>query len=412
VSVEESVGEPLPLKTSVPIQPHRLFFHIPFPEVLAVSRFRARGGFTLIELLVVIAIIAILIGLLLPAVQKVREAAARLKCQNNLKQMGLACHNYESTYGYLPPQFGTVTINGVTGTNDASPQALLLPYIEQANKYNQFNFNYKTWNDGAPTDIKGKALPGTATSLRINLAARTQDIPIFLCPSDPSPSIRPADWVDNGDNSPAQFPEGRLNYLACIGATSSSEPTGTNTATWNLGAGIFAMVWAGDLLRGIPITNITDGTSNTALFGETMRSTEMWPHVSGVRTNTTIILNAEVNAKYDTDGRSAPECASGSNWVSTISYTGLEFERNLYGVTYYNHTLPPNWNRRVNSGNQQYNCGDTSITYFHVSASSYHTGGVNICLADGSVRFVSDSINFATWQALGSRAGGEVVGNY
>src|SRR5262249_48003023 len=103
---------------------------------------RRRPGFTLIELLVVIAIIAILIGLLLPAVQKVREAASRMKCQNNLKQVGLASHNFESTYGYLPPQYGTGTVNGVVGINDASPQALILAYVEQANKYAQFNFNF------------------------------------------------------------------------------------------------------------------------------------------------------------------------------------------------------------------------------------------------------------------------------
>src|SRR5215471_13376093 len=97
-----------------------------------------RPGFTLIELLVVIAIIAVLIGLLLPAVQKIREAANRLKCSNNLKQMGLAAMNFESTFGYLPPQHGTVNVNGAVYSNDASPQALMLPYIEQSNKYNQF----------------------------------------------------------------------------------------------------------------------------------------------------------------------------------------------------------------------------------------------------------------------------------
>lgn len=357
---------------------------------------RMSRGFTLIELLVVIAIIAILIGLLLPAVQKVREAAARAKCQNNLKQMGLAAHNYESANGYLPPQFGTVNVNGTVGSNDASPQALLLAFIEQANKFNQFNLNYRTWDDNG--------VGGLAKVAGINLPARIQDIPVFLCPSDPSTVVRGANWADQSDLS---YPEGRLNYLACLGTTATSTSTGA-------GAGIFAASWSGNqILKGATIVSVSDGTSNTAFFAEVMRTTEPWPRVSGKRTNTSIIMNAAVAgaSANDSDGRAIPSCASGSPWSYTISYAGLEFERNLPGTTTYTHTLPPNWNRLVPSGTQHYNCSDNSAVVMHVSASSYHTGGVNMVMADGSVRFARDSIQFSTWQAMGSRAGGDILVN-
>jgi prepilin-type N-terminal cleavage/methylation domain-containing protein/prepilin-type processing-associated H-X9-DG protein len=351
-----------------------------------------RGGFTLIELLVVIAIIAILIGLLLPAVQKVREAAARAKCSNNLKQLGLAAHNFESTNGYLPARYGTVNVNGVIGSNDASPQAQLLAYVEQAAKYNQFNLNYKTWNDVA-------AVSGLPAMPKVNLPARTQDLSIYLCPSDPSGSQR-----GSNDSNGTEGYQGRLNYFASLGASAHpSQPT-------NSKGGIFSgPASSGQIFKGVAILAITDGSSNTAMFAEVMRTTHPWPAVANVRDNTVIILDASVTSATDNDARATGSCASGTPWNSSIKYVGLQFARNLTGTTTYTHTLPPNWNRLVSSGNQQYNCGDTAIVYQHVAASSYHTGGVNLVMGDGSVRFVRDSLDFASWQSMGSRAGGEVL---
>jgi prepilin-type N-terminal cleavage/methylation domain-containing protein/prepilin-type processing-associated H-X9-DG protein len=336
-------------------------------------RARRRPGFTLIELLVVIAIIAILIGLLLPAVQKVREAAARAKCQNNLKQLGLAAHNFESAYQTLPPGEWTRSTDG--GTSRPSLGAVILSYLEQANKFNQFNFAY---------DV-------TASQ---NAAARRQDVPVYLCPSENSGAF----FTDGTD------PVGRINYFGNIGAVAdcrlSSDP----------GAGVFhafSTTKAGETPRGIPILGISDGTSNTAMFSEVMRSQTANSNTVDYTTN---VVSGDISVAPGLhDGRNVSGCAGGSA-SKRINYVGLQYYRGgINHQSFYTHTLPINWNRKQSDPTlQKYTCGDGTFRRAHIAVSSYHTGGVNVCLADGSVRFVRDSVDFTVWQRAGTRAGGEV----
>jgi prepilin-type N-terminal cleavage/methylation domain-containing protein/prepilin-type processing-associated H-X9-DG protein len=355
-----------------------------------------RKGFTLIELLVVIAIIAILIGLLLPAVQKVREAAARIKCSNNLKQFGLAAHNYESTNGYLPPRQHTVVYphpsTGVptTYSSGAPLQALLLPYFEQGNKFNQFNMNYNV-NSDAPLHSGIPPLTGA------NSAARSGDVQIFLCPSDGA--------------SQTYFGAGRQNYFGSLG-TVADYRGGSAVGVNNAGDGIFSIPnpTPGQMMKGLPILSMTDGTSNTVMFAEIIRSDIPYNAPSGVRDHATIIINSGNTGWNEIDGTTIPMCMTGASWSSSIKYTGQQYYRNLPSNFVFTHTLPVNWNRKVSTG-QKYSCGNTNFASMHISAASFHSGGANACMGDGSVRFVRDSIAYPTWRAMGTKAGGEVASN-
>jgi prepilin-type N-terminal cleavage/methylation domain-containing protein/prepilin-type processing-associated H-X9-DG protein len=346
-------------------------------------RQRRRPGFTLIELLVVIAIIAVLIGLLVPAVQKVREAANRMSCSNNLKQMGLAAHNFASARGFLPPGFADTT-PGIT--SPGSLLTIILPYLEQSNKYNQFDFT---------KDVNSSA---------VNEAARLQDIPIYLCPSDGS----------NGQFTDANGSLGRNNYMGNIGTTASLYSTETNRM------GIFNVhVSAGKVTSRVKITDVLDGSSNTAMFSETKRSTRApgdWydPTIIYLLPDTDAgwsLYTPQIGPLYTETNPSALITGSTyrcNSWdyppTNAITYRGWEYYRGIVEMQNYTHTVPPNY--------KGYDCGNFSITAAHIAARSFHVGGVNVCFADGSVHFISDTINFATWQALGTRAGGEPAGSF
>ncbi|WP_168219201.1 DUF1559 domain-containing protein [Limnoglobus roseus] len=308
-----------------------------------------RPAFTLIELLVVIAIIAVLIGLLLPAVQKVREAASRMSCQNNLKQLGLASLGYEGVEGKFP-------VYGQSTPYRHGWVALVLPYLEQENVRKIYNQTSANWDDS------------------VNLTARMSQVKTFLCPSAKSGRV------------------GQSNFVLTAGGPLQGPFDGAAwdyTNTWGLSSGLrnYLNAQAGSSIYpdsnsgmgvigndGSRMAQVTDGTSNTLLISECANRPEYW-------------VKGKQNSGTPPSGGIGAGQVSGGVWADHQKGFSIDGS-SADGLTLV--------------GPCAMNCTNAYELY------AFHTGGVNACYTDGSVRFLRETMTINTLAALVSRAGGEV----
>lgn len=330
-----------------------------------------KSGFTLIELLVVIAIIGVLVALLLPSVQQAREAARRTQCRNNLKQIGLALHNYHSSFRLFPP--GYVDRNGnpnLTPDNDLGPgwgwTTFLLPFMDQSTIYNQINFN-------------------VGVGLGVNAQLSRTSLTALQCPSDP---LQQSFLVYDVNHNPLTT-VAHSNYIGCVGwlecfngATGNPQP---NQGDDGITGGTYGLAGVGVFYRNssISVANITDGTSNTIISGE--RSSNHSPS-----TWTGAITGGQCPAWMAVTPPSPYSAPPGP------AYDNADWGE-AFVLGHCNKTHLPN---------ADFPIYDPDTFY------SYHVGGCHFLMADGSVRFISSYVDGSTYQHLATIAGGEIIGEF
>jgi prepilin-type N-terminal cleavage/methylation domain-containing protein len=401
-----------------------------------------RLAFTLIELLVVIAIIAVLIALLLPAVQQAREAARRTQCKNNLKQLGLGFANYESTFSTLPPATWQPKNFGSCDPNLHVFGELLLPYFDQGNLYNQINFSvanfcgtnvmtpagYNTADGPAPYASDATAGPWPNSSAGGNQGAVSTALPIWLCPSTPRSDngtyayYTSTQWATGGScpgfggNANYVYRSGSTDYFApneCRGgwvvAFAAAAPN-LYAANKNVKGNISGTLTAEDGSTQLckPYSAITDGLSNTMILAEVAGGNETWKlgqKVAGAVNNASyptqpgvIAMNAAATAAGENISRMAYLPNYGHGWAD-YQFADYDF-RGCYPDGTYNHSSNPS-SIFINGSN-----------YNGASLYSFHTGGINILMGDGTVRFISQNMSVVTLTSIWTPAGGEVVGAF